>query len=198
MSQRVFIMENETLAGFEFSATMDETHSGDADIVTHPIEGDAYGNIRDVTDHIRPRSETVQLNAVISNTPIIALASLRAPRILDSNDFRENGEAAYRQLKTWKNRGTLLSLFTTLEVYESMVIKSISVVRDVDRSDSVFVSLTLQEIFISVTETTAAPELGEGKGGRGGKRNLGKKGKGTPPAAAGTKSSLLFKIFSFF
>ena len=57
------------LSALEFDATLSEVHSASATVTEHPVEKGAA-----ITDHVRPQLDRVQLEGLITNTPINSTA----------------------------------------------------------------------------------------------------------------------------
>lgn len=65
MASVIWEMDTGLLAVIEFDAVTAETHVAQADITEHPVEVGA-----NISDHSRPKLRTVQLEGVITNTPL--------------------------------------------------------------------------------------------------------------------------------
>ena len=131
----------------ELEATLEENHEGSAETTDHPVESGA-----DVTDHIRRKPDELTLKGIVSNTPILLLAFLRAEPSVPGGDPATRAEDAYEWLRNVKNLGLLLNVSTTLRDYTSMAITGLSVIRDKDRGNILEVDITLREIIIAITE----------------------------------------------
>lgn len=185
----IFTQDN-PLEALEFDASVSEIHSGDTSVTDHPVEEGS-----DITDHVRRNPESLQINAIVTNHPILIARSLRVLPSVRGGDPDSRAEDAYGFLKEHKDAGTVMGLSTTLRDYKNMVITALSVSRDSTTGNIVDISLTVREIIVAQTETVDTPE--PTNPARKKKNKLGKKTK--PNAAAGTKtSSLLAKIFSAF
>ncbi len=176
----------------EFDASVSETHSGDATVTDHPVEEGG-----DITDHVRRSPESIQINGIVSNHPIIAAVDdeLNAQPSVPDGDPSSRAEDAYDFLRKGKDAGTVWGLSTTLRDYSNMVITALSVVRDKDTGNIVDVNLTAREIIIAQTETVDVPEPEQPE--RKKKQKLGKKNKpATSPATETKTKSLGVRIFS--
>lgn len=178
---RVSVLDQDN-AFVVFDAVMEDTHDGKATATHHPIE-----DSMSVSDHITHEPETLSLKAVVSNDLILTsnqdpqpavaggIGSTRNDRASAFNGgFNGSGggttgalggfsfvggraEEAYEFLREVKNKGKLVSVYTTLHNYTSMYLASLSVSRDKDTGNMIMVNLTFQEIQIAVTQTTDAP-----------------------------------------
>ncbi len=127
-----------------FDAVTQEEHGGESLITSHPVETGA-----DVTDHSRPQPRTVSLVGVVSNRPIVPLYV--------QGLYTTRAEDAHLTVEGWRQTGTLLTLSTSLETYENMMIRSVSVPRSSSMGNVVQMAIDFQEIFTASTELVAAP-----------------------------------------
>jgi hypothetical protein len=134
-----------------FDASISETHSTTASIVQHPIE--TGGNI---TDHYRGNADELQMDVVVSDTPIRFLSLLRPGDPTVDPERQRNGKRsidAYERLRAFIDEASVVDIFTTLRTYKSMALESISVVRDASTGNALRASLRFKEIVIVSTET---------------------------------------------
>lgn len=139
----------------QFDASLTETHNKEVEVTDHPVEEGA-----DITDHIRPVPESVDINGMVTNTPLVILASLRAdsPLVGDATPIEDRAGLAYAELQRIMDDGELVTVVTSLREYENMVLTSMSVPRDVGNGNVLNANLSLREIIIAETERVAAPE----------------------------------------
>jgi hypothetical protein len=126
-----------------FDATPNELHSNEAETTDHPVEEGS-----DISDHVRKRPRKIELNGLVTNTPIVFLASLRAesPKTDDLLPTDDRVETAYAELKRVQDAGETVDVFTTLEEYEGMMIESIPVTRDARRGNMLDCGVVLKEL----------------------------------------------------
>lgn len=172
----------------ELEATVRETHTASAQVTDHPVE-----NSTDITDHIRRLPEELQLEGIVSDTPILVLAAFRATPAVPGTDPTARAKAAYEFLRDIKDQGRLVDVSTKLRDYSNMAITNFSVSRDKDTSNILAFSLTLREIQIATTEVVAGPALAKGAANRGKKA----KALATPPVSAQAQS-ILTRLFNLF
>lgn len=187
VKQRVAIaIQDDPTQFLEFDAALSETHTGNANVSDHPVE-----NGVDMTDHIQRTPEELQIVGIVSDTPLLALASLRAEPSIVGGDPQNRSQDAYGFLKGIKDAAQLVQVTTTLRDYASLAITGMSVVRDKDKSKIVELSLVLREIIIATTEQVEAPE--PAKKPRKKRTNQGKKAKppAAPPVAEKSSSALI-------
>lgn len=152
--QRVSItLEEDTTRVLSFDAAISETHIGNAVTTDHPVEAGS-----DMTDHIQRTPEELQMVGIVSDTPVLFLASLRAQPAVTGGDSRNRAKDAYTFVKEIKDGGKLVRVSTSLRDYTNMAIVGLSVIRDKETSRVVELTISLREILIATTEQVAAPE----------------------------------------
>lgn len=175
----------------QVEATLEEVHTETASTTDHPVEDGA-----DITDHIRRNPTELSIKGIVSNHPIVVLASIRAQPSIPGGDPSTRAEDAHGWLIENKDQGRLLTVGTTLRTYENMAITGLSVVRDKDRSNVVELDLSLREIVIATTEQVAPPVATNTS--RNAAAQAGRKSTGAASAATSSKTSLLADLFSAF
>lgn len=140
----------------EFDATLSETHSGSSQPTDHPVED---GSV--VTDHVIDQPDKLEIHGVISNHPILILASVRAQPSVEGGDPATRAEDAYAAIVRLQKTATLITVGTRLQDYEDMLITDRSVTRDKDTSEILDVQLSLREFQIATSEDVDAPEPAE-------------------------------------
>ena len=180
----------------EFEATISVSHTATAQTTDHPVESDDQGNI-DVTDHIRADPETVTINGVISNFPIVLFRTLRGQPSIGGGDPATRLEDAYKFLRGIKEDGKLVDVTTRLREYENMAIIGLSTTQDKDTSEILDITIDLREIRIATTQQTDAPEPTQASSAK--KTNRGKKNKTPASANQSTRGqSLLTRLIGAF
>ena len=168
-------------------ATVSETHSSEVEVTDHPVETGA-----DITDHARPKPDQIQLDCIISNTPMPGANDPLTQKTQDGVVFSSRGELdtslaaqAYNDLLDLKNHGTLIDVSSQLRRYENMVLKSLSVPVDAKTGQALRFTATLKEVTIVSNKETSVDDKGK-KG-----TDLGKKA--APPASAAEKDKSTLK-----
>jgi hypothetical protein len=183
----VAIVDNEFVDVLTFDALVSASYTGNAQVTDHPVEG-----VTDITDHIRALPKELQIRGIVSNHPVMFLASFRALPSVPGTDPATRAEAAFLFLEQAKDQGKLMHVSTSLFDYTNMAITSLSVSRDKDTSNIVDISMTLREVLIATTELVLAPEIGK-------PTSLGKQTKKAAPAPIAAKAqSILAKLFGAF
>src|SRR5215469_8257121 len=139
----------------ELDAAIAEMHSASNEITDHPVEDGA-----DITDHVRVKPDTVTIEGIISNTPVIA-GSARFEGGLETSE--ENGvlvvsgvgadsldearaDSAYQQLLKIKEDRLPVVIITELRQYDRMVLERLNVPRDARVGSALRFSATFREI----------------------------------------------------
>ncbi len=176
----------------QLDASIDEVHTDDAEITDHPVEEGS-----DISDHIRKLPPTIQINGIVTDTPIAFLASATASSPLTTNIIPSLGTRsfdAYQELLTVMEMGETVDVITSLRDYELMAIKNLSVNRNKDKGKCLDVTITLRQITIasSLTMDLPVPRIVANKL----KKNKGKKPPQTGSDAQTSKAqSMLSSLF---
>lgn len=135
-------------AAIAADATRSEVHTGANTVTDHPVEQGA-----NVSDHSRPEPDKLQVEMVVSDTPLSLEQMRRAQKFMQQNGgstvlnpfgAEENitavpGYSAAVLAKLWqyKDAGALLTVVTAVRVYDSMEIETISAPRDAKTSGAI-------------------------------------------------------------
>lgn len=136
----------------EFDASVREQHSSELEVTDHPVE---VGS--DITDHVRLRPRTLDMQIVMSNFPIVVLASERA-RGIRGGSPREKAEDAHDEMLRWQEEGLLLTVDTTLKTYDNRVLKRLDAPRDASTGQILSASLQWRQIITAETQIGQIPE----------------------------------------
>lgn len=172
----------------QFDATVSETHTNEVEITSYPVEEGADRN-----DHIRKLPQSLQIEGVISDTPIVFLSSFFATTPVGTNvgvgplskfvpgtkKSNTRVDDAYKALLKIQDEGQLVDVSTTLDQYDNMVLKTISVTRDASKGKILSCNLTLQKLLVSKSASIDLPDPEK-------VANKKKKSKGKKPAKDST------------
>ena len=174
-----------TVGVVQFDASVSETHTRECQVTEHPVEDGVA-----ITDHIRRTADRIEVNGIVTNHPLIFLASIQAvsPLTDDLSPVTDRAELAYQKLCELMDKGELVTVVTSLHEYASMAITSMSVTRDVQNGNVLNCSLSLREMVVAQTETVAAPV--PAKAAMKKAKNKGKKVPGASNAAQQNQSLL--------
>lgn len=168
-------------------ASVSENHARKAEVTAHPVE---VGS--DMADHSRFLPRTLDMVGIVSNTPIVFLASLRALPSVAGGDPSSRAEDAFQALEQVMRTGTLCFIDTTLASYENMMLESLAAPRDATRGNIVELQMSWREVRIAeTTRVQMTPKIG--------RINLGKKiAKAAKQAEAAKAVSILAKVKALF
>jgi len=174
-----------------FDCSLDDTHNLEAVITDHPVEEGI-----DITDHIKRLPKSIEINGLISNTPIyLEKEDRESPITTDTGSIEDRVEVAYTKLEEIMSVGELITVVTTLAEYDNMVIANFSVTRNAQNGNVLNASLSLREVITTTTEKVEAPE--PVKKSKKKTTNKGKKSARDATKEADKKSkSVLFSVFS--
>ena len=160
MATLLYKRTRSALGAIELDCTISETHEGAVDVTEFPVE-DGF----DITDHARPRAETVSLEAFVSNTPIpfnseqadVSLAQYPYSRgvvawnsksqlLMEQAGEVDPATRAYNEVLRIKNAGELVTLTTSLRTYEDMLITNVSVPRSAAVGNGLQFTVSLKEL----------------------------------------------------
>jgi hypothetical protein len=136
----------------QFDCILSETHSGDATVSDHPVEEGS-----DITDHIRALPEELELNGLVSDTPISLKYPEKSPVSTDLAPTLKRVDAAYAALQDAKNKGEPVDVITSLRKYSNMAITAFSVTKDAANGNVLNCTLSLRQIIIAKTQTVKLP-----------------------------------------
>ena len=124
----------------ELDASIEEKHVNKNDVTSFPVESGV-----DITDHVRKQPDVVTIRGIVTDHPIGLGGALGVSgRSLDAY-----GKALYMLANA-----QLITVVTTLNTYEDMVIESMEVPRDSKRGNAVEMNLTLREVKTAQVATT--------------------------------------------
>lgn len=181
-----FIRPNTGGAVITIDATLSEKHSREAEPTQFEVED---GN--SVSDHIILKSFTLELQGLISDTPLSIVNSLVTTAVgavlppigvvagslgvalfsaLSKSD--SPSVAAYGQLLGLQEERKPFNVLTTLKLYKNMWIKSISVPRDANTGKALLFDVTLVQLLLVTPQTVnivkyASPDLSSGLANKG-------------------------------
>jgi len=131
-----------------------EEHTGSVSLTKNPVEAGA-----DITDHAIVQPDIINIQGVITDTPLGAAAIGQIINTVTnlfgtSNDSNlTRSQQAYAAFIELKNRAEPLEVETKLKTYSNMVITGVSTSQDKDSSRALFINLTLEEVILTESET---------------------------------------------
>ena len=148
-----FALVDDASQFIEFEATVSASHEGTSTITRHPVEEGA-----NVTDHIRDEPETLELDVVVSNFPLIIAASLRASPSVPGGNPKTRAADAWEFIRDLRKQGKTVTASTKLRDYPNMAIRRQGTVQDKDTGEIVRMTISLEEIVIATTQTVNPPD----------------------------------------
>lgn len=160
-SSLFFRDENFGIGEIPFDLLIDESHSLEFDIAEHAVE-----NGSSISDHVREKLRSVQVTGLFTNHPIGGAesgyvnygteaedGSVTVNREVDSVEIdgmmgkgNEALDLMLESLKALARERKPVRLVTSLEVYEEMVIESLSYDRGPDDGESIKFTVKLREV----------------------------------------------------
>jgi hypothetical protein len=128
----------------QFDCSLNEVHTDEAEITEHPVETGA-----NITDHIRKLPASVEINGLVTDTPIAILASVTARSPVQGAliPSQKRSDDAYALLQQFMENGDLVRVVTSLRDYDNMALSSLSVARDAANGQVLNCVVTLREVF---------------------------------------------------
>lgn len=110
-------------------ACISEQHDADVEVTEHNVE---VGS--NISDHARPKPETLTIEGLITATPFGKETSL---------DYIDE---AYAKLRELKDAGSLIKVTTPVRSYSNMIITKLSVPRSIQTGDSLRFNISFKEL----------------------------------------------------
>ena len=127
----------------ELDASISESHTSSNEVTKFPVEEGV-----DITDHVRKQPDQVTIRGIVTDHPIGLGGALGVSgRSLDAY-----GKALYMLANA-----QLITVVTTLNTYEDMVIESMDVPRNSQRGYAVEMNLRLRQVMTVQVATSAGP-----------------------------------------
>jgi hypothetical protein len=136
--------------GYPIDVAKVETHSLEAEVTEHPVERGST-----ITDHVRLNPIEVTLECVVSDTPLGAIAA-DPTRINsqieiegeDSTAIPTPSEDAYTKLKAIRLAREPVTIETSLDRFENMILTRLTIPRNSDTSGGLTFEATFREVVI--------------------------------------------------
>ncbi len=137
------------------AASINEDHNIEASVTEHPVEAGS-----DITDHYRTNPRTLQIEALVTNTPIAtgypgqtAINSLTS--LITGDDPVLN---SWAEIESYFDTEKIITIETSLKLYTSMVLTRFAVNRNAGNGQNLRFSCSARQIKIVTTEETEAIE----------------------------------------
>lgn len=130
-----------TIDGYAIDASLTEAHTFESEVSEYPVETGG-----DVTDNVRPKPIVVKIDGIVSDTPIGTMADVRGRQGDNGQlDFTPSNDA-YAKLKEIRDRREPVSIVTTLQTFDSMVMTNLEVPRDAKTGKALRFTATFQQV----------------------------------------------------
>lgn len=120
--------------GFVIDCLLNEVHQLDNEVTEFPVEDGST-----ISDNIRPKPLVVQMECLISDTPLEFAGLFRPKTSIPTDD-------AYSLLKTIREQRRLIEIDTSLEHYKNMAVESLSIPRPAGRGDDLRFNATFKQV----------------------------------------------------
>jgi hypothetical protein len=158
--------EDGTPTTIDFDCSVTERYEGAADVTEFPVERGA-----NVTDHVRAQNESVTLEAIVTNTPVVvptfgmegatgspqplrldvAGQTLQATTLQFSQAF-DRVRAVDEALRALRDVGQVLTVRTGVREIADCVIARYQVERDAEKGNALHLTLELRRLRIVTTQ----------------------------------------------
>lgn len=151
--------------GYPIDVELSSTTSFESEATEYPVESGA-----DITDHVRARPIEVEIEGLVSDTPIGAIA--RDPSRLATAGFTRPSVDAYTRLQQIRDAREPVTIETSLDVYDNMMLIELSAPREASQGTAFkFTAKFRQVTLVTNNRTTVRVAIP----GAAGKQNLGHK-----------------------
>lgn len=136
-------------------ASLSETHTKEVQVTDHPVEEGS-----NIADHLRQLPESVEINGMVSNTPLVILASLFAdsPVEGDLTSPSDRVDVALKELDRIQDSGELVTVVTSLKEYSNMALVRRTATRDAATGNVLAVQMSLRRVVIAETQLLDLPD----------------------------------------
>lgn len=144
-----------TIAGYMIDAAITEEHTFEADVTEHPVERGTS-----IVDHVRIKPLTISVEGIVSDTPIGLMADERNAaqgtaqvgqiQVLNSQPSVD----AYAFLKQIFQAREPVTIKTSLQTFDDMVLQSLSAPRSASDGDSLRFRATFRQVVFATNERT--------------------------------------------
>jgi hypothetical protein len=152
-----------SLRSLDVDAVLREGNTRTAEVTENPVERGA-----DVADHIRPKTDTLTLEFIISNTPVRApqtnadgvsgtTQKTNAGTVLVFSGEFDRVESVFQTLKRVEDAGLKWQIFSGLTVYTDFVLEQVQAERDQKSGSSVKFVCTFRFIRLVATRQVSIP-----------------------------------------
>lgn len=175
--------EGGSLQTIDFDCSVEEVYEGAAEVTEHAVESGS-----NIADHVRPENDTLSLECIVTNTPVIprvfgmdgatgsvqsvSLPSAGNVSTLQFSQAFDRVRAVDEALRSLKDSGQILTVRTSLREITDVVLTRVKVTRNKESAKSLNLNLDLKRVKIATTERVAVrpPRPRQRRGQRSGNR----------------------------
>lgn len=151
--ENLFIRTNRNIGGIQLDAVISESHSHTARVTNAPIEVGP-----DVSDHVIIEPSGLEINGVVSDTPLgLAALDVLSESIFEVfgteiNNGGTRSQKAFDAMIALKNAREPIIVSTKLKEYQNMIVTKVTTEQNKNSSHIVDMRISIQEIFITESE----------------------------------------------
>lgn len=150
-------------------ATISELHTAESEITEHPVESGS-----NIVDHLRKKPDVIQIEGIISNTPIPHPNDPLTRKTIGSVTYDSRGQIdatrapkALQDLLDIQTQQRLVDVYTAVRQYENMAMKSLTLPVDKRTSESIHFTAVLVEVRIVTNAEATIDDKGKSKSDQG-------------------------------
>lgn len=149
---------------FLIDCSLRETHTFDSEVTDYPVESGSS-----ITDNIRPRPITVEIEALVTNTPIGLMVE---NRIFEGDSDKQPVIKIYDRLQRIRDNRKPVTISTSLRTYDNMAMKGLTIPRG-EHQDAMTFTVSFQQIQTveNVRSIRVSTPIATGGGGGGKGKN---------------------------
>src|SRR5690242_20675376 len=126
--------------------SISENHTYESQVTEYPVESGS-----NISDNIRPMPITVEMECLVSNSPIGIIRDFRDTTSGSGtggggDDATKPSVAIYEKLQTIRNNRQPVTIRTSLRTFERMVLKNLTIPRSGKSGDDLKFTATFQQI----------------------------------------------------
>ncbi len=137
-----------SIGGISIDAFVEETYNHSAQVTEYPVEDGT-----NINDHVVQNPDEISVNGVVGDISIYEDYSQTTPPTNRAADY-------YAKLVDLKEKGNPVTIVTGLKVYDNMVIKSISVVRNADNGKALVFTMNLVKVRVIKSQLVVISNIG--------------------------------------
>lgn len=153
--------------GFLIDCALKENHTFDSDVTEYPVESGGK-----ITDNILPRPITVEIEGLVTNTPLGPIATTRETQGATLNlTSTSPADMMYEFFMRLRDDRKTFPIQTSLRTYNNMALKGLNIPRG-DHMNDIKFTATFQQIQSIENKRTIRVSTPIGKGGGGGGKTV--------------------------